>query len=50
MFIIITHYRHIYYHIVTFISNTNALYFLIQVYFFEEGKNVDIITRYKNFL
>ena len=45
MSIIITYYRHIYYHIFAFISMTNLLYFLIQVYFFEEGKNMGIITR-----
>ena len=44
MSIIITYYRHIYYHIFAFISITNLLYFLIQVYFFEEGKNMGIIT------
>ena len=38
MSIIITYYRHNYYHILAFISITNLLYFLIQVYFFEEGK------------
>ena len=50
MSIIITYYRHIYYHIFAFISITNLLYFLIQVYFFEEGKNMGIITQWKNFL
>ena len=45
MSIIITYYRHIYYHIFAFISITKLLYFLIQVYFFEEGKNMGIITR-----
>ena len=49
MSIIITYYRHIYYHILAFISITNLLYFLIQVYFFEEGKNMGIITRCKTF-
>ena len=42
------HYNYIlsslYYHIFTFISITNLSYFLIQVYFFEEGKNMGIIT------
>ena len=47
MSIIITYYRHIYYHIFAFISITNLLYFLIQVYFFEEGKNIGIITQMK---
>ena len=50
MSIIITYYRHIYYYIFAFISITNLLYFLIQVYFFEEGKNMGIITQCKNFL
>ena len=38
--IIITYYHHFHYHILTFISITNLLYFLIQVCFFEEGKNM----------
>ena len=43
--IIITYYHHFRDHVITFISITNILYFLIQVYFFEEGKNMGIITR-----
>ena len=43
--IIITYYHHFRDHVLTFISITNLLYFLIQVYFFEEGKNMGIITR-----
>ena len=43
--IIITYYHHFRGRILTFISITNLLYFLIQVYFFEEGKNMGIITR-----
>ena len=43
--IIITYYHHFRDHVLTFISITNLLYFLIQVYFFEEGKIMGIITR-----
>ena len=43
--IIITYYHHFRDHVLTFISTTILLYFLIQVYFFEEGKNMGIITR-----
>ena len=43
--IIITYYHHFRDHILTFISITDLLYFLIQAYFFEEGKNMGIITR-----
>ena len=38
--IIIT-YHHFQYRILTFISITNLSYFLIQVYFFEEGKSLE---------
>ena len=38
------YYHHFRDHVLTFISITNPLYFLIQVYFFEEGKNMGIIT------
>ena len=38
--ITITYYHHFHDHVLTFISITNLLYFLIQVYFFEEGKNM----------
>ena len=43
--IIITYYHHFRDHVLTFISITNLLYFLVQVFFFEEGKNMGIITR-----
>ena len=39
------YYHHFRDHVLTFISITSLLYFLIQVYFFEEGKNMGIITR-----
>ena len=41
----VTCYHHCCDHVLTFISITNLLYFLIQVHFFEEGKNMGIITR-----
>ena len=43
--ITITYYHHFCYHVLTFISITNLLYFLIPVYFFEDRKNMGIITR-----